>query len=87
MRFRIGNRTRKAAIHCLEQCASDRIGHVANTCTCDVYAPHETAGDVAAGAWAAVCGRVDTTMDIIYLEAAALLRDGWDPGDPVEVRR
>ncbi len=22
-----------------------------------------------------------------YLEAAAILRDGWSPGDPVEVRR
>jgi hypothetical protein len=23
----------------------------------------------------------------VYLEAAALLRDGWNPGDPVEVRK
>lgn len=29
----------------------------------------------------------DATLDVDYLEAAALLRDGWNPGDPVEVRR
>jgi len=27
------------------------------------------------------------TLDVDYLEAAALLRDGWNPGDPVEVRK
>jgi hypothetical protein len=89
---RIGKRTREAAIHCLEQCASDRIGDVAYTATSEVYdaaAPNERlAEDTASDAWLEV-NRIayELSMADKYLEAAALLRDGWNPGDPVEVRR
>lgn len=92
MTRRIGKRTREAAIHCLEQCASDRIGGVSDTYTwhvCDDGSPEENA---AGSAYAAVSGIIwdrlgYTPMICKYLEAAALLRDGWNPGDPVEVRR
>jgi hypothetical protein len=53
------------------------------------------ASDVASAAWGSVFilparRRHDTTDDVLAdeaLEAAALLREGWSPGDPVEVRR
>lgn len=97
MTSRIGKRTREAAIHCLEQCASDRIGGVALTCTDMVYVRDRLGAqrgdkealtqELASDAWAAVhVIRNDRPMLDIYLEAAALLRDGWNPGDPVEVR-
>ncbi len=85
MTRRIGKRTRAAAIHCLEQCASDRIGGVASTCTHYVYDGHVS--DIASDAWHAVYRAVGASMPDKYLEAAALLRDGWNPGDPVEVRK
>ena len=79
MSRRIGKRTREAAIHCLEQCASDRLGGVGGAWT---------EADLDMAAWDAVY-RACPNLDAIdtYLEAAALLRDGWNPGDPVEVRR
>ena len=91
-RRKIDKRTREAAIHCLEQCASDRIGGVAWTITSEVY---DTKSEIhveyiAGKAWIAVnrfAYDLLMPMAIQYLEAAALLRDGWNPGDPVEVRR
>lgn len=91
MSRRIGKRTREAAIHCLEQCASDRIGYVATTYTWDVYQESSIEEEAADAAYAAISGLLwsysDTSMADKYLEAAALLRDGWNPGDPVEVRK
>lgn len=88
MSRRIGKRTREAAIHCLEQCASDRIGGVRDTSTDDVESG--AAFLAASCAWfeaASLLPGMELRGAIDYLEAAALLRDGWNPGDPVEVRR
>lgn len=87
MTRRIGKRTREAAIHCLEQCASDWIGGVASTYTWDVYSGGCAIEGAADDAWCEI-SRAAGYLNVadIYLEAAALLRDGWNPGDPVEVR-
>jgi len=86
---RIGKRTREAAIHCLEQCASDRISMLHNSDPASVEAG--TAKSIAELAWTAVYRAIDPARYMswveLYLEAAAILRDGWNPGDPVEVRR
>lgn len=105
MSRRIGKRTREAAIHCLEQCASDRIGAAtaadlildpfvvwcsSRELTCAHDVEDGAALVVASEAWFEASGLLpgwDLRGAIGYLEAAALLRDGWNPGDPVEVRR
>ena len=94
MTSRIGKRTREAAIHCLEQCASDRIGGVPGACcTWDVYSHLSAAESAIEDAANKAFGTVLVSSAVLpllsdkYLEAAALLRDGWNPGDPVEVRR
>ena len=87
MSRRIGKRTREAAIHCLEQCASDRISMLHNAHPESIEIGE--AKSVANQAWVAVHRAAQPYLSWVdlYLEAAALLRDGWNPVDPVEVRR
>ena len=82
--MKISKRTRDAAIHCLEQCASDRNG----TPQRFTYTNRVESGSAEALASAAFDAAyyANPSNDFTYLEAAALLRDGWNPGDPVERR-
>lgn len=80
----ISKKTRDEAIEALLCCASDRVVN-RHTCTDDIVTgPTDYVANMA---WLETY-RVLSGGDIedAYLEAAALLRDGWSPGDPV-VRR
>lgn len=71
-----------------------RFGHVP---VCNLYDDDwialAEAGSLALSAWGVVFRAVGPILGEAaycpetYLEAAALLRDGWNVGDPVEVRR
>jgi hypothetical protein len=94
----VSQQTRDAAIWALDVCADDRVVGQ-RTCTWHVLPMSSKAGRVAHEAFAAarlvlaptwsVSSWTLTSRDThaTYLEAAALLRDGWNPGDPVEVRK
>lgn len=90
--MKISAKTRAAAIHCLEQCASDRIGKAhrvhRETCTFDVE--NGDAEYLACEAWIAVDKIRAASSITVYLEAAALLRGDelrkpWSPGEPVVI--
>jgi hypothetical protein len=82
---RISKKTREEAIEVLLCCADDRIKGKRTTTSDIGDGPSEW---IASDAWTEAWTSTDyvTNSEFVYLEAAALLRDGWSPGDPV-VRR
>jgi hypothetical protein len=77
-------RDRERAIEALTLCASDRA-EGRHTCTWDVLGrfPRPRADVLADTAFLSLPARSFGDYVYCYLEAAALLRDGWNPGDPV----
>lgn len=87
---RISKRVREEAIEALLVCADDR--HMGGDLTTyDILGRGSRTHHVADRAWSATGGRdLDRPWSgrdpqTRYLEAAALLRDGWSPGDPVHL--
>lgn len=83
MSAKISARVRAQAIELL-RCAADATWFVAcEALDLDVDCPPRV---LALDAFLAASAAVQWVNDP-FLEAAALLEDGWCPGDPVEVRR
>jgi hypothetical protein len=90
---RISKRLREEAIEALLLCADDRTssGEAWGLCTNEIGVSVEAdnlanaAYEAAAVALARRIPRHGSTMHEDYTEAAALLLDGWSPGDVVEV--
>lgn len=83
----VTERNRRMAVHALEVCANDRSFMNLLTCTWDVLGrfPRPLEDILADTAFRSV-PKVEGGLEVRYLEAAALLRDGWNPGEPVEYR-
>ena len=83
----VSRRVREEAIWALTMCADERIRGLF-TATWDLLGrfPSPPSDRLADAAFRAVPARLSMETWGIYLEAAALLRDGWNVGDPVELR-
>jgi hypothetical protein len=80
---RISKAVREEAIEALLCCADDYLTGNDGVDAADERAKNLTDSALHA-VWAATQHRLHIGDD--HLEAAALLIDGWSPGDPVEVR-
>lgn len=90
MRNRVAKSVRDEAIEALLSCADDRIGSGRDygVISCDLLGGDtDRLADAAYAAVAEAPWKSSPTMVTEYLEAAALLRDGWCPGDPVVLLR
>jgi hypothetical protein len=83
----VSKRDRAECVEYLLCCADRRIADVYPSLT--VSNAPKRIRDVLLDAYDAAAGAMgfDAPMADDYLEAAGLLRDGWSPGEPVEVRR
>lgn len=77
----IGKKTRQEAVDICEMLGNDRISGKPQIGGVDEMTDNAKARDLASMAFSVIPEKGNDHLGFEWLEAAALLRDGWEPGD------